>query len=1805
MASTNVSSVFSSGEILKSPGIATKLIDESQYPPTETKSLGSVPMVVIATSQNKPVSQNSTTLATGTTKANSKTLIQVNSGKQLQSLFGTPTFQQTASGTQIHGHELNEYGLFAAENAFSDNAAKRVYVVRADVNTNDLQSTSVRPSNNVENDKVWVDTSKSAFGINEWNAKTQKFKTIKPVVRYGETGSKPYVADLIKGTYVVYVTGLGQNAELDPIKFSYYLVGEQSVPLLLGSPEWTQSIPTVVSETVAETTELAAQTFTIEHWGAHDAKSYTRPNVKYEVTVIDKSKIADVVKSINQLNVRGLTASYSSNQLNIFHTGSSAAELGNFLRVSKLVTKSNAMVVKGGNYSLPYVDSNSSQNPFVSVTKGWWYYSFKDEELFNSSGKDKITPFDNDTVMTVAKSTATSSTAYIGVSNKMIIPSKSIWIKSNMSGTLADDGSFVSLAVNKKTSSGFSRQVVKQFDSLQAATYALDKSGGGTNIPKDTLIQLLPQRTARNYSTTMLFKRNTGFTVLQCENVIDGNEIKFNKYGLLKVRVTYPNNANFTAEYSIDMSKLEMPDATGFKQLWDETLLSGTYKIDSVTKELVLSTTKTDDIYDYLRDVLKLTVDDNKLRFEHQYGGEFDFRDVESSGTEYNIISVFGIPSTARNVHDGDYIAYARELNDETPSRLIGETSASVVLGSYDGILQPFATNGGAYAKENGNVLPHTTSIRKRGSGYNVGDYLDITETSLTGENVVQSETTGSIVLLTNKTRTFKLDDFFKTPSNVTINGVVKYIRIEELPARGYLTLNEELVVKDQLIDVTTLGSLKYTPNEDESGVKYTTFKYSGELEQSSQEYTLSGMLKGETGVLLKEANKQWLNSVGDIPFPANTSTVVFTSINSAEGVFLQRKSDDGISWLTIESNEFPYVVRMTDLVAGQIRVTQPEGTDPETTVEANIKYRYRAFAWTNEQKVESVVQLTPATGATYITFTLANIGSTDATDAYFKIAPGSSTNTFDFKYGPVANLATLPMISVSQSAPLYVSRSDIVNGLVHRIGGTSNYQITKHSNKSIQVKFYQNQTTSAIKLTAEGMSLADVAPTLFPNGTKLVRIHSPFTYTIGTGTNTKTVAAILKFKATSTTPEVDVTQFPLNIKIEDIAKYKLYRDTTKDKTTALPTNITTVISYDGTEMIPYAVKNMWVNVNESKNSINVRVTKTIDYDYLSSSGSVTSSGVGGVGGFAIDKSTIATLKNLHRVHVSNWERFDFAVSATEPKYYPDADKLWYSGAFDQLDIMVNTDQGWKGYGQVSYDRYGNPNTVYENGSTDALVNKTGPIYSQTPPKRQSDGISSLRYGDLWVDTSDLEHYPVIRRWRELDGINQWVAIGSIDTDDTTVDNSAPVKYADMRWSHDNTADPIFDAVPAIATLWKQDGVDLDAPSPDDYQIGTIMINTRRSGMTVKKFTVNHFTEQQYPASNDKHFDYVTRSNDAITQGKVFQPHTWVSVSGLDSKGRAHMGRHAQRAVIVKAMQDAVRDCKELHDEFYKFNLLAAPGYPELQQTLVDLNRERGELGYVIGDTPLRLQETPEDLTAWATNANRETGTNERGMVTKDSYLGVFYPALLATHSTTGADVVVPASHGVLHAYLRNDNELAYPWYAVAGVNRGVIGGSVKDIGIIDANGQFKSSNVRNAIRDVLYVNQINPITNLDGTGITIFGNKNALDTQSAMDRANVSRLVGYMRERLPVLLRKYLFEPNDIMTRTQVTNVVQSEMMNLLVKRGIYDFIVKCDEENNPPAVIDNNELWVDVAIEPAKAVEFVYIPIRLKNTGELSAVA
>jgi len=575
-------------------------------------------------------------------------------------------------------------------------------------------------------------------------------------------------------------------------------------------------------------------------------------------------------------------------------------------------------------------------------------------------------------------------------------------------------------------------------------------------------------------------------------------------------------------------------------------------------------------------------------------------------------------------------------------------------------------------------------------------------------------------------------------------------------------------------------------------------------------------------------------------------------------------------------------------------------------------------------------------------------------------------------------------------------------------------------------------------------------------------------------------------------------------------------------------------------------------------------------------------------------------------LQLSNWIPLVYTASATAPDQDPADGTYWYYSSPSQVDIMINTGTAWVGYKNDTNDTRG-----YNLSNT----NPTGPIISATAPTTQTDG-TVLVYGDLWVDTSNLELYPLLNRWQSVNGVNQWVQI-----DNTDQQTSNGIYFGDARWSTTGTVNPISDNLPSITSLLTSNYLDVDAPDPTLFPAGMLLWNSRRSGYNVKSFQVDYFNASSfsystwsssttYAVGDQVLYNAVlyvaiqagTNQNPATQTSywDLLETNSWVTASGNRADGSPYMGRFAQRALIVAALKSGIDTSVTAREEQAQFNLMACTAYPELIPNMVALSNERNNTAFVVGDTPMRLGPNGTDIAAWATNNSNNGIFAEDGLTTSTPYAAVFYPSCQTT-DLGGSAVVTAPSHMMVRTIIRSDS-VSYPWLAPAGTRRGVVDNAAR-IGYINSiTGEFVTIGNNQGLRDIEYLNKINPITFIPGVGITNFGNKTIYGVTSALDRINVARLVAFMRGRLEEIGKQFLFEPNDQITRNEITNAINGLCIDLVAKRGIYDFIVQCDDQNNTPARIDANELWVDIAIEPVKAVEFVYIPLRLKATGSIA---
>ena len=169
-----------------------------------------------------------------------------------------------------------------------------------------------------------------------------------------------------------------------------------------------------------------------------------------------------------------------------------------------------------------------------------------------------------------------------------------------------------------------------------------------------------------------------------------------------------------------------------------------------------------------------------------------------------------------------------------------------------------------------------------------------------------------------------------------------------------------------------------------------------------------------------------------------------------------------------------------------------------------------------------------------------------------------------------------------------------------------------------------------------------------------------------------------------------------------------------------------------------------------------------------------------------------------------------------------------------------------------------------------------------------------------------------------------------------------------------------------------------------------------------------------------------------------------------------------------------------------------------------------------------------------------------------------------------------------------NTDNVADAWFSPAGFTRGTIRGAIK-----------LSFNPDKADRDVLYQARVNPVVNFPGQGVTLFGDKTAQTKPSAFDRINVRRLFLVLEKAIATAAKFQLFEFNDEFTRAQFRSLIEPFLRDVQGRRGITDFLVKCDASNNTGSVIDRNEFVADIFVKPARSINFITLNFIATRTG------
>jgi hypothetical protein len=173
---------------------------------------------------------------------------------------------------------------------------------------------------------------------------------------------------------------------------------------------------------------------------------------------------------------------------------------------------------------------------------------------------------------------------------------------------------------------------------------------------------------------------------------------------------------------------------------------------------------------------------------------------------------------------------------------------------------------------------------------------------------------------------------------------------------------------------------------------------------------------------------------------------------------------------------------------------------------------------------------------------------------------------------------------------------------------------------------------------------------------------------------------------------------------------------------------------------------------------------------------------------------------------------------------------------------------------------------------------------------------------------------------------------------------------------------------------------------------------------------------------------------------------------------------------------------------------------------------------------------------------------------------------------------------GLCLATTRNQD----PWYSPAGFTRGVLRNAIK-----------LAYSPTKPQRDTLYSERVNPIVSFPGQGIVLFGDKTALGHASAFDRINVRRLFLTIEKVIGSVAKTLLFAQNDETSRSQFRNFAEPYLRGIQGRRGLTDFLVKCDDDNNPPDSVDRGEFYAEIYLKPTRTINYITISFIATRTG------
>lgn len=265
------------------------------------------------------------------------------------------------------------------------------------------------------------------------------------------------------------------------------------------------------------------------------------------------------------------------------------------------------------------------------------------------------------------------------------------------------------------------------------------------------------------------------------------------------------------------------------------------------------------------------------------------------------------------------------------------------------------------------------------------------------------------------------------------------------------------------------------------------------------------------------------------------------------------------------------------------------------------------------------------------------------------------------------------------------------------------------------------------------------------------------------------------------------------------------------------------------------------------------------------------------------------------------------------------------------------------------------------------------------------------------------------------------------------------------------------------------------------------------------------------------------------------------------------------------------------NDDQFDINLLVTPGiindlHSNVVQAGINMVEDRADAFYVFD--PVGPNSTIQDAISSVSTID-------------SSYAATYFPWVRIRDAVRNKQVEVPPSVLIPRVYAFND-QTAAEWFAPAGFERGGIPEAIEAV-----------VRLRRDDRDELYENRVNPIAQFPDQGVSVWGQKTLQTRASALDRVNVRRLLIRVKKFIASTSRFLVFEQNVPETRNRFKNLVNPFLDEVQQQNGLFDFRVQMNADNNPPEVIDRNQLVGEIFLQPTRTAEFIRLTFNVLPTG------